>query len=327
MESIKNIGREEHGKYTDFRIPGLAATKDGILLRCYECRKSCSDWAAIDIALDRSKDKGESWERILLIDGGGQTLNNPVLIVGEDRVIFLYCKNYKEIWQAVSFDDGKCFGKPTRVDFEPSADFFYNVVAVGPGHGIAHRGALIVPVWFAYDGKNEKSHHPSFISTLYSKDNGQTWRIGEIIFKDRLNDPSECALAVTAENEVLISIRHEGIPKLRALATSTDGISGWKELHYADNLADPICMAGMTSRQGRIYHSNCDCADSRKNLTVTVSDDGFQSCRKVMISENGGYSDIALLDGEICIFHEARREDGSTGLFFQKIPSDLLTAQ
>lgn len=290
--------------YTDFRIPGIVATEQGTLLRYCECRRSSSDWAKIDIKIDRSCDGGKTWETVLMIKSEGNTLNNPVMFVDGEQLIFLYCKNYKQIWKCVSKDDGKSFGGSQRVDFESSVDFFYNVVAVGPGHGICHSGRLIVPVWFAYNQENEKSHHPSFVSTLYSDDRGASWKVGQIIFQSELRNPSECALAVTAENEVLISIRHEGEIKKRGLAKSADGISSWRELIFEENLSDPVCMASMTHRAGRIYHSGCDSVHERKNLTVKISDDCFRTCRSIYVSESGGYSDIALFGDKLFILYE-----------------------
>ena len=280
------------------------ATERGTLLRYCECRRAASDWADIDIKIARSEDAGESWETVLLIKSGGNTLNNPVMFVNGDELVFLYCRNYKEVWKCVSTDDGKSFGDAERVDFESSVDFFYNVVAVGPGHGIVHNGRLIVPVWFAYNKEDEKKHHPSFIATFYSDDAGKTWRVGESIFKDELVNPSECALAITAQNEVLISIRHEGEIKKRGIAISADGISAWRELRFEENLSDPICMGSMTHREGRIYHSNCDSVSGRRNLTVKISDDLFNTCRSIYVSELGGYSDVALLGDKICVFYE-----------------------
>lgn len=305
------------GEYTDFRIPGMVATEKGTLLRYCECRRSFGDWADIDIQVARSGDEGKSWETVLLIKSGGNTLNNPVMFVDGERLVFLYCKNYKEIWKCISTDDGRSFGEAERVNFEQRVNFFYNAVAVGPGHGIVHGGRLLVPIWFAYHKENPQSHHPSLISTLYSEDGGESWAIGEILFPEELKNPSECALAVTAENEILISIRHEGERRTRALAKSADGISAWRELRFAESLPDPICMGSMTHRNGRIYHANCDSPSGRKNLTVKISDDGFQTCKSIAVSDVGGYSDIALLGGKLFILYEKTVPTGNKAAPFE----------
>ena len=290
--------------YTDFRIPGLVVTESGTLLRYCECRRSQSDLADIDIKVSRSADNGKTWKTVLLIESGGNTLNNPVMFVNGKKLVFLYCKSYKEIWKCVSVDDGQTFGKVDRVNFESSVDFFYNVVAVGPGHGIVHNERLLVPIWFAYNRQHETAHRPSIISTFYSDDMGESWKIGEIIFRDELKNPSECALAITAENEILISIRHECETRTRALAKSRDGISEWRELRFEENLSDPICMGSMTHRDGRIYHSNCDSATARSNLTVKISDDCFKTSHNIYVSDLGGYSDIAVWEDKLFIIYE-----------------------
>ena len=152
------VVEKAYGKYTDFRIPGIIATGRGTLLRYCECRCSDSDWAEIDIKISRSEDCGVSWKTVLLINSEGNTLNNPVMFVDGDQLVFLYCKNYKEIWKCVSTDDGKTFSAAGRIDFESSVNFFYNVAAIGPGHGLVYGGVLVVPIWFAYNKENEKSH-------------------------------------------------------------------------------------------------------------------------------------------------------------------------
>jgi len=307
------------GSYTDFRIPGVVATERGTLLRYCECRRDSSDWADIDIKVSRSEDMGKSWEDVLLIKSGGNTMNNPVMFVNGDELIFLYCKNYKEIWKYTSEDDGKTFGNNERVDFESSVDFFYNVVAVGPGHGIVHNGRLIVPVWFAYNKEDEKAHAPSLVSTIYSDDGGKTWRVGETVVAENLINANESALAVTADGDFLMSIRHSGNGiKKRALARSSDGISEWHGLRYADTLPDPICMGSMTHRDGVIYHVNCASDSGRTNLTVKISEDCFKTYRSIFVSEPAGYSDIALVGDKICVFYEkVNAENSRFELFFE----------
>ena len=56
------IVEKAYGDYTDFRIPGIVATEMGTLIRYCECRRSRSDWADIDIKVDRSEDEGKSWQ-------------------------------------------------------------------------------------------------------------------------------------------------------------------------------------------------------------------------------------------------------------------------
>lgn len=304
--------------YTCCRIPGLAMTERGTLLGYYECRKELSDWADIDLKIIRSTDGGDTWETVMLINGKGNTLNNPMMVVKGDEIHFLYCENYKKLYHTVSTDDGKTFGKIRNMSeiFE-NGGFFWSVMAIGPGHGIVHDDNIILPVWFAYNEKRPKSHHPSFIATIYSAD-GENWKLGEVIGRDVLIDPSECALSVTKERKVLISIRNENPEHRRAFAVSETGYSGWKDLHFADNMPDPVCQGSMCHEGGKIYHINCESYTHRDNLTVKISEDCFESFESVIVDEVAGYSDIAVKDGMMYILYE--RNVGCDGLYFKKIP-------
>jgi hypothetical protein len=57
----------------------------------------------------------------------------------------------------------------------------------------------------------------------------------------------------------------------------------------------------------------------RKNLTIKISDDNFKTCRRIFVSDIGGYSDIALLGEKICIFYEKPNAEGAFELFFEII--------
>lgn len=303
--------------YACCRIPGLAITDNGTLLGYYECRNSVSDWADIDIKIIRSTDGGESFETVLVIPNKGKTLNNPMVIVKGSEIHFFYCENYKKLFHCVSLDDGMNFGALSDISsvFENSG-FFYNAVAIGPGHGIVHEGKMILPVWMAYNENKAKAHAPSFVATIYSED-GEKWSFGEVIGKNVLKNPSECSLAITEENEVLISVRNENSGRMRAFARSKTGFSSWRSLHFNACFPDPVCMGSMCYADGKIYHINCDSKSSRENLTVKISDDCFKTYKSVFIDAAGGYSDVAVKDDVLYILYE--RDIANDGLYFKKI--------
>lgn len=304
-------------EYSCCRIPGLAITETGTLLGYYECRSSSSDWAQIDLKIIRSTDSGESFETALIVRGNGRTLNNPMITVKENEVHFFYCENYKKLYHCVSFDDGRTFGTPKDISavFE-NAGFFYNVAAIGPGHGIIHGGKIILPVWFAYNENKPKAHYPSFIATIYS-DDGENFNMGDVIGRDVLINPSECALAAATDGEVLISVRNENPQRMRAFAQSETGFDGWHGLHFNACIPDPICMGSMCFANGKIYHINCESKNKRENLTVKISQDGFKTFKRILIDELGGYSDIAVKDDTLYVLYE--RDIENDGLYFKKI--------
>ena len=305
-------------QYVAYRIPGLVLTQEGTLLGYYESRRSGSDWADIDIKIVRSTDKGDHWETVKLIPSMGNTLNNPVMIVNGSRIHLLYLKNYKQLYHCVSTDDGRSFTEAREISqvFEQGG-FFYNVAAVGPGHGIVHNGNLIAPIWFAENREDEKAHRPSFISTIYSTDDGETWQLGEIIGRDLFVDPSECALAVTADNKVLNSIRNENDDHNRGLAISENGYSGWQDVKLMPTLEDPVCQGSMDHHNKKVYHINCSSRNHRGDLTIKVSEDAFETYESIYVDEEGGYSDLAVTDDEIYVLYE--RDVLNDGLYFKRI--------
>lgn len=308
------IEKVNQAVYAQCRIPGMVITGQGTILAYYECRKTKDDWADIDIKIIRSTDDGNTWETVRVFPGEGNTLNNPVMFVKGDQLHLLFFKNYKELFHCVSSDDGKTFSEPCKKEI--GCDRFYNAVAVGPGHGIIYNGNMIVPIWFAYHKENPKSHRPSVVNTLYSAD-GETWQLGEWIGEDFLVNPTESALAVTAEGEVVISIRNENGSHQRAFAVSDTGTGNWRQLRFDERFPDPVCMGSMCHDKESIYHVNCDCATARENLTVKISRDGFRSFRSVFVDTPAGYADIGLKDGKLYVFYERDCENG--GLYFKKI--------
>jgi sialidase-1 len=300
--------------YSQCRIPGIVITEKGTLLAYYECRRSNSDWADIDIKIIRSTDEGDTWQTVTVISGNGNTLNNPVMFVKGEELHFLFLKNYKTMFHCVSTNDGQDFSVPEEKTID--CGFFYNAVAVGPGHGIIHGGKMIVPVWFAQNKEDTKAHHPSVIATLHSTDGGK-WFLGELIGRDILVNPSECALVATADDRVLISIRNENDCRQRAFALSDDGVGNWKNIFFHPKMPDPVCMGSMCCEGGKIYHINCASHTHRENLTVKISKDNFKSFKSIFVDTPGGYADIAVKNDTMYILYE--RDCINGGLYFTKI--------
>ena len=300
------------------RIPGLVLTEKGTLLAYYECRRSASDWADIDLKIIRSTDTGESWETVLIVPSTGNTMNNPMIAVKGDMLHFFFCENYRRLFHCVSTDDGRNFSEPTEItDVFEQGGFFYNVIAVGPGHGIVHNGVILLPVWIGCNKTEPQAHHPSFIATIYSEDDGAAWKLGEVIGREMLTDPSECALAVTPDGKVLISIRNENACRRRAFAVSENGYSGWTDLHFAENMPDPVCMGSMAHTKEEIFHINCACETERRNLTIKISRDRFRTFDEIFVDDPAGYADIAVSKEDIFVLYE--KDIAHDGLYFKRI--------
>ncbi len=295
MQNKKAL-EKNNGEYRECRIPGIVCTNKGTLIAYYECRKESSDWAEIDLKIICSIDQGDNWQTVGLIQGEGSTLNNPVMIVLDEIIIFIYCKNYKKIFMRKSYDDGLNF--TDEIEITTAVDnvgFFYNALAIGPGHGIVHKDNIIIPIWFAYNKENAQEHRPSVIGTIFSKDKGNTWNIGDIIGKDELVNPSECALGITGDDQVIISIRNENSVHRRAIAFSDTGYDKWTNVIFEESLPDPVCQGSIDSFDNKLFHINCVSEDSRKNLCVKITEDCFKSYKRILIDDEGGIQILQFL--------------------------------
>lgn len=287
---------ESSENYERSRIPCIVCTSKNTLIGCCELRQTESDWAVIDIGMKKSYDEGVTWtERKILVSGGGEnTVNNPVLIADGDTLHFLYCVNYSRVFYMKSSDEGESWSQAkelTRTLRELTGDFSWTCVATGPCHGIRlDTGRLVVPLWFAYNEQDKKSHHPSLIAVMYSDDSGGSWNMGRL-FKE-LRDASEFSIA-QIKQRLVASIRHEGENHCRAVAAVNEDCD-IENMRFADNLADPVCCAGLCVGDNELLFTNCDSTEKRENLTLKRLDENFNTKEAVVICEKGGYSDIAV---------------------------------
>src|SRR5437763_1016173 len=200
---------------------------------------------------------------------------------------------------------------PAFEAFRPEYD--WKVLATGPGHGIQlENGRLVVPVWLS-TGTGGHAHRPSAVSVIVSDDRGKSWRRGDIVaaHPDPVN-PSETAAVQLGDGRVMLNIRHESLPRFRAVSISRDGATGWSPLRYDRQLPEPVCMGslvrldGPAGRKGLLF-SNPHNPDGRerRNVTVKLSEDDGRSWSASRSIEPGpsGYSDLAVgRDGTIYCF-------------------------
>jgi len=298
MRVLNTVTLEISGEngYPRYRIPGITATKAGMLVVCYECRNG-GDWSVIDIGMKKSFDGGKTWsERKIVASGEGKnTVNNPVMFYKRGKLHFVWFENYKRAFHKLSADEGETWSSQKEItcafdEFRPLNP--WTVIAAGPGHGtVLKNGRILLPVWLCSNLTSITAHHPSCAATVYSDDNGKTWHAGEIIPIPEEANANEGTLVELPGGRIMHNVRNELGNKYRYVSLSANGISGWYDGHIDYNLKDPICAAGMCAYSRGILFTNCN-SETRTNLTLKKSCDEGKTWKSFMYEKNGGYSDV-----------------------------------
>jgi len=346
-----------------YHIPGVVVTAKGTVLSWCEARKRAagvSDWDDIRIVLRRSTDDGRTWSpprsvvnvagpkqkhpfalRMNNVDPNDVTYNNPVLIAGRDGTVhMLFCLEYMRCFYQRSDDDGVSWSVPVEITetFEAfRKDYDWRVLATGPNHSIQLRsGRLVVPIWLS-TGAGGNAHRPSVTATIFSDDQGATWRAGEIAVPctDEWINPNETVAVELADGRVMLNVRNESKAHRRLVTTSLDGTTRWSTPRFDDALLEPICMGGIVryahSGHSLILFSNPHNLDGgresspepgknrdRRNVSVKISRDEGQTWPVSKSVEPGPsmYSDLAVTPaGTILLFYgrgSARHFAGAT---------------
>jgi sialidase-1 len=332
----------EDPAFNIYHIPGIVVTARGTVLAWCEARPGGGDWSDIRILLRRSTDDGKTWSapksiadvpgpkpknpfalRLKNVNTNHVTYNNPVLIAGRDGTVHMvFCLEYMRCFYQRSTDDGVSWSAPVELTkaFE------------------AFKGdyRLVVPVWLS-TGTGGNAHRPSITATIFSDDQGKTWRAGEIAVPntDDWINPNETVAIELADGRVMLNVRNESKTHRRLVTTSQDGATGWSAPKFDDALLEPICMAGLVryslaqgGGKNRILFSNphnLERADGkaepgknrdRKNVSVKLSYDEGTTWMVDKTVEAGwsAYSDIAVTQaGTILCFYGRGAKPGFAG--------------
>ncbi|WP_038160791.1 sialidase family protein [Verrucomicrobium sp. BvORR106] len=345
--------------YKLVHIPGILVTAKGSVLAWCEARKKGGDWDQIDIVLRRSTDGGKTFGeaksianvpgpktknefalRVKGVDPNDVTYNNPVLIADKDGTVHMvFCLEYMRCFYQQSKDDGVTWSTPTEITgtFETfKKDYDWKVLATGPNHSIQLKtGRLVVPVWLS-TGTGGNAHRPSVTSTIYSDDQGKTWKAGEIAVPctEEWINPNETVAVELADGSVMLNVRSESKKHRRLVTVSKDGATGWSTPRFDEALLEPICMGGIVryslagvkgADKNRILFTNPDNLAredgkeqegknrDRKNVTVKLSEDEGKTwaVSRAIEPSFSGYSDVAVTpDGTIlCLYGKGEKKE------------------
>ena len=344
--------------YNIYHIPGIVVTAKGTVLAWCEARKGGGDWSDIRILLRRSTDDGKTWStpqsiadvpgpktknpfalRLKNVDTTQVTYNNPVLIADKDgSVHMLFCLEYERAFYQRSDDDGLSWSKPVEITstFETFKKHYdWKVLATGPNHSIQLKtGRLVVPVWLS-TGTGGNAHRPSVTATIYSDDQGKTWKAGDIAVPctDEWINPNETVAIELNDGRVMLNVRSESKAHRRLVVTSPDGATNWSTPKFDEALLEPICMAGIVRYQhdgkslilfsnphnlegGREGTPEPGKSRTRKNVSVKISrDEGLTwPVSKTLEPGPSMYSDIAVTQkGTILCFYGSSNKPGFAG--------------
>lgn len=348
--------QEEHVSSRAFRIPALARLDDTTLLAVFDSRPTLVDLpGSIDIVGALSRDRGDTWGPLFPIrtaeDGtGAHGFGDPCVIVDGDLLHVLYADSatvgFLESSDGVEEDD------PTVQKTSSSTIALVDLLdAAGTGtpppdawahrrhsralrtsaaalladHGVEHRVAGL----FVSSGHGIRLEHgepagrlltgavarvggANRVAVLASDDHGVTWRTTTVLPPGG----DESAITELPDGRVMLHAREVGA---RLQAVSTDGGESFGPWQQKEELTDPGCNGDLLAVADILVASHCADTGSRRNVSLTRSDDAGRTWphRHVLDSGSSAYSALADLGhGEIGVLWEA---DGYRSLRFQRV--------
>jgi len=304
--------------YACFRIPAIVTTTEGTVLAFAEGRKKgCSDTGDIDLVMKRSEDNGQTWTKLMVIrDEGEQVCGNPAPVgdkltgaihllstwnLGEDHerdIIEGKSHDTRLVFVMSSTDEGLSWSEPREITASVKQEN-WTWYATGPCHGIqlkrgAHKGRLLIPCDHIEAGTKKCFSH-----SIYSDDQGQSWKLGGSTPLDQVN---ECTMAELSDGKVMLNMRnYDRSQKTRKVSISADGGLTWGPVFSDTSLIEPICQASMLMV----------IAEAGKKHTLLFLNPADENKRQNM---------TLLFNGNLGCFYEAGNSNSYEGLVFQEFP-------
>lgn len=356
------------GGYASYRIPAVVTTGDGTILAFAEGRRnSTADSGDIETVLRRSTDGGCTWSTTQVVSSvKGQNRNNPAPVFdpATGQVILLTLgrpidvtevqirsgsvpkTDSMRIYRQTSDDDGKTFSDPVEIT-DQIKQLDWRWYAVGPGHGTvlthgAHKGRIVFGANHSITppaGSDANPVDDTFLAahSIYSDDNGQSWKIGYVQDNtDGVVNGNESSAAELPDGDVVFNVRNQnGSAKShRAGGTSTDGGASLPApLAPIDSLAQlPVVEASLlqpTAPAGApLLLSGPSDPNKRIGMTIYSSTDGGATWKvaKSISDAPAAYSDLVQVDDDaIGLLYETGTKTENDTVTFLRIPiTDLV---
>jgi len=221
-----------------------------------------------------------------------------------------------------SDDDGRKWSPPEHHDPAPNADGWHGGAAYNNNHGVQlthgpHAGRLVLGARVFKKGVYEDRAKGGVV---YSDDHGRSWRVGGAGFPGQGRVNGEVTLCETSAGEVYVNYRNcdsRASPRCRLYSRSRDGGATFYQEGAEEDLPAHGCNAGLVSftpagADKPLLLFTYPLEPSRHKLVGYVSTDNGQTWSGTnVISQHGGYSDVAVLqNGTILVLYEKSRAAG-----------------
>lgn len=286
------------------RFPNVVVAKNGTVV---------TTWGKEKCVSRRSVDGGATWQSEVNIgsgiNGGGLTVdeNSGQLISFVEKgehppapILSYFSSDQGQSWQAK-----KIKIHPDNNGNPPSMHMNEHGITLKNG---IHKGRLVRTSRY-YGKGNEREYWPShYTNAIYSDNGGKTWHTSNPF---PVNGTGEAAIVELSDGSLYYNSRRhlstDGLnPRMRYIASSSDGGQNWENLYVSKELPDGEqnrdygLMAGLDRLpfEGHdiLIFSNIDSYSGRKNGTVWLSFDGGKSWPLKKVIEEGGfkYSSLAV---------------------------------
>lgn len=328
-----------------FRIPSMQTLSDGTLLAFSDIRyNGAPDHAFIDIGAARSTDGGKTWDYQTVMENDrvnpkfSRVMDSTTVVTDTGRIILIAgswnkdgnwagsTPSLREDWSVqmvYSDDNGSTWSdkidlttNTERINNQPSNTIGW---LGGVGAGITMEdGTIVMPIQIALRENNANNYYSSII---YSKDNGETWTMGNKVPDKKTSEN----MVIELDGALIMSARYDSTG-YRASYISYDLGSTWE---IYEPLHEKILTGAGSGCQGSFIKveasngheiglisapKNTAGGYVRDNITVYMIDfdDLSKGIKEVCVPypENGnpsggGYSCLSFNDDKLNILYEA----------------------
>ncbi|MBY0754141.1 glycoside hydrolase [Clostridium sardiniense] len=328
-----------------FRIPSMQLLKDGSMLTFSDIRHNGpQDHGNIDIGCARSIDDGKTWSYQVAMKNDGvnskfsRVMDSTTVVTNTGRVILIAgswnkdgnwansttsLRNDWSVQMVYSDDNGVTWSdkidlttNQSRIKNQPSNTIGW---LGGVGSGITMSdGTIVMPIQIALRENNTNNYYSSI---MYSKDNGETWTMGNKVPKSKTSEN----MVIELDGSLIMSARDDSAG-YRASYISHDLGSTWSVYEPLNGKISTGYGSGCQGSFIKITNSNGHRIGlisapkntkgwyTRDNITVYMIDfdDVSKGIKELCVpypkdgnKAGGGYSCLAFNNDKLSILYEA----------------------